>query len=62
MDPFAKALLETLLYEEDEEQAEQIAFQVVRGAAVAQGFKNTHLSTVGKAAHYTFPPHLGQSS
>lgn len=60
VEPFAKALLESLLNHSDQEAAEAIAYRTVKGAAVASAYKNIHLKHVGMAALCTFPRHLGQ--
>lgn len=60
VDPFARALLETLTEQEDEARATNIAYQIVRHAALAQNCRDTGLRNVGMAARCEFPPHLGQ--
>jgi hypothetical protein len=69
IDPYAHALLRELEERHNEPSASQCevqflentAFQVVRGASIANSYSETFLSTVGLAQQLEFPPHLRQA-
>jgi hypothetical protein len=58
--PYAAALLEAL--EDHDDGAEDIAYRLVRGAAIANRHQNTYLSQIGLAAKIDFPAYLGQKN